>query len=125
MDPLASRRSFLQQLGLGTLATMAAGGVSHGVAAQAPDAKILGASGVKTAERPKKVWQPVSDRKIRVGIVGFGVCQFGAAFGFGLHHDQGAPNLISGPLWIDRVAYQLAELRNQIGLQGGLALLDF
>jgi len=30
-------------------------------------------------------WQPISDRKIRVGIVGYGVCKFGAAFGFQDH----------------------------------------
>ena len=53
--------------------------------AQPPDARILGAEGVKTAKRPSKTWQPVSDRKIRVGIVGYGVCQFGAAFGFQDH----------------------------------------
>lgn len=53
--------------------------------AQAPDAKILGAAGVQTAERPRGVWQPVSDRKIRVGIAGYGVCKFGAAFGFQDH----------------------------------------
>lgn len=33
----------------------------------------------------KKPWQPVSDRKVRVGIVGYGVCKFGAAFGFQDH----------------------------------------
>lgn len=33
-------------------------------------------------------WQPVSDRKIRVGIAGFGVCGFGAAF-----HFQDHPNV--------------------------------
>lgn len=32
-----------------------------------------------------KGWKPVSDRKIRVGIAGYGVCQFGAAFGFQDH----------------------------------------
>jgi predicted dehydrogenase len=32
-----------------------------------------------------KGYQPVSDRKIRVGIVGYGLCQFGAAFGFQNH----------------------------------------
>lgn len=32
-----------------------------------------------------KGWTPVSDRKLRVGIVGYGVCQFGAAFGFQDH----------------------------------------
>jgi predicted dehydrogenase len=30
-------------------------------------------------------WEPVSDRKIRVGIVGYGTCRFGAAFGFQDH----------------------------------------
>jgi predicted dehydrogenase len=30
-------------------------------------------------------WEPISDRKIRVGIVGYGVCHFGAAFGFQDH----------------------------------------
>jgi len=85
MNPLASRRSFLRHLGLGTLGAAAAGRLSAATTAQAPGAKILGEAGVKTAERPKRVWQPVSDRKIRVGIVGFGVCQFGAAFGFQNH----------------------------------------
>ena len=41
----------------------------------------------KAAGDPKdaRKWTPVSDRKIRVGIVGYGVCQFGAAFGFQDH----------------------------------------
>ena len=30
-------------------------------------------------------WQPVSERKVRVGIVGYGVCRFGAAFSFQDH----------------------------------------
>jgi predicted dehydrogenase len=30
-------------------------------------------------------WRPVSDRKIRIGIVGYGVCRFGAAFSFQEH----------------------------------------
>ncbi len=30
-------------------------------------------------------WTPVSDRKLRVGIVGYGVCRFGAAFSFQDH----------------------------------------
>ena len=32
-----------------------------------------------------KGWQPISDRKIRMGIVGYGLCKFGAAFGFQDH----------------------------------------
>jgi predicted dehydrogenase len=82
MGSLTSRRLFLSHIGMGALA--AAAGAAPGAEA-APDAKILGESGVKTAARPKKAWQPVSDRKLRVGIVGFGVCQFGAAFGFQDH----------------------------------------
>ena len=46
MPSLGSRRSFLRHVGLGTLAAAAAAETSHAVAA--PDAKILGASGVKT-----------------------------------------------------------------------------
>jgi predicted dehydrogenase len=30
-------------------------------------------------------WKPISDRKIRVGLVGYGVCQFAAAFSFQDH----------------------------------------
>lgn len=30
-------------------------------------------------------WQPVSDRRVRVGIAGYGVCRFGAHFGFQNH----------------------------------------
>lgn len=30
-------------------------------------------------------WRPVSERKLRVGIVGYGVCRFGADFGFQNH----------------------------------------
>lgn len=37
---------------------------------------------------PSKKWRPVSDRKIRVGIAGYGVCRFGAAF-----HFQDHPNV--------------------------------
>ncbi|WP_165235602.1 Gfo/Idh/MocA family protein [Aquisphaera insulae] len=74
-----SRRSFLGQAAFAaTAATAAAQG-------QGPGEKILGAGGVATSARSKKAWKPVSDRKLRVGIVGYGVCQFGAAFGFQDH----------------------------------------
>ncbi len=41
----------------------------------------------KTRAEPNaaKGWQPFSDRKIRVGIAGYGLCNFGAAFGFQNH----------------------------------------
>jgi len=66
------RRDFLGKLGQVSLGTLMAGGLSaQAVAAQAKEAA--------------KPWQPVSDRKVRVGIVGYGVCKFGAAFGFQDH----------------------------------------
>ena len=34
---------------------------------------------------PSKGWSPVSDRKIRVGLVGYGYSKFSAAFGFQDH----------------------------------------
>ena len=80
---MSSRRSFLGTLGMGSLGFSALGGSAR--AQQAPGAEILGAEGVKTSERPKKVWEPISDRKIRVGLVGYGVCKFAAAFGFQDH----------------------------------------
>jgi predicted dehydrogenase len=85
MKTSTSRRSFLQHVGIGSLGAAAAGGWLAAAEAQGPSEKILGKSGVKTTARPKGVWQPVSDRKIRVGIVGFGVCQFGAQFEFQNH----------------------------------------
>ncbi|MHB8861076.1 MAG: Gfo/Idh/MocA family oxidoreductase [Pirellulaceae bacterium] len=71
-DP--SRRSFLKFAGLGA----AAFGI--GTATQADDPQIQGFEKQEQKEGSDKRWQPVSDRKIRMGIVGFGVCQFGAAF---------------------------------------------
>ncbi len=43
------------------------------------------AASASAAELPSKKWEPVSDRKLRFGIVGYGVCRFGAAFGFQDH----------------------------------------
>jgi len=82
-----SRRSFLQNLGLGSLGAMAAGEMfSHALAqTPMPGEKILGKAGVETSERSQKVWKPISDRKIRVGIVGNGACKFGPSFGFQDH----------------------------------------
>lgn len=86
---MTSRRTFLQNAGLGAMGAAAAACAlgKPGLAADvAPgDRNILGAQGVATSERTKGVWKPTSDRKIRVGIAGHGVCRFGAAFGFQDH----------------------------------------
>ena len=67
------RREFLGQIGGGSIAAMMAAGLAGDGRAAEP------------AKAPAAAWQPVSDRKIRFGIVGYGVCRFGAAFGFQDH----------------------------------------
>jgi len=46
---------------------------------------IPGFDQTKTETDQSRVWQPFSDRKVRVGLVGYGVCKFSAAFEF-QHH---------------------------------------
>ncbi len=76
MKTALSRRSFLSSTAAGAgIMTLAA----------AADEPIQGFDDTDTTTRTDVAWEPVSDRKLRVGIVGFGVCQFGAAFGFQDH----------------------------------------
>jgi len=53
--------------------------------AQAQRKPIQGFEKTPTDPNASKDWKPISDRRIRVGIVGYGVCQFGAAFSFQDH----------------------------------------
>jgi hypothetical protein len=46
---------------------------------------IAGFDQTKTDYDRTQVWKPFSDRKIKVGLVGYGVCKFSAAFGFQDH----------------------------------------
>ena len=46
--------------------------------------KIKGFDETKT-DTDDSVWKPFSDKKLRVGIVGYGVCKFGSAFSFQDH----------------------------------------
>jgi predicted dehydrogenase len=73
------RRSFLQSLGLGAAA------LTFRPAGHAQEKVIQGFERGSEDPNASKDWQPVSDRKIRVGIVGYGVCKFGAEFGFQNH----------------------------------------
>ncbi|HAA68862.1 MAG TPA: gfo/Idh/MocA family oxidoreductase, partial [Planctomycetaceae bacterium] len=73
MNAFPSRRAFL--------ATLAASTAAAGLPAeekQQPAEKT-------TDPTAAPEWQPVSDRKIRVGLVGFGLSGFAAAFGFQDH----------------------------------------
>jgi len=54
-------------------------------AVQAAEQPIQGFEQAADAPDASKGWQPVSDRKLRVGLVGYGVCKFAAAFGFQDH----------------------------------------
>jgi predicted dehydrogenase len=82
-NPL-SRRSFISTVGLGAAAIgLQQIGCKGGGKPEAQ--KIQGFE--KTPEDAKvlKPWAPVSDRKIRVGLIGYGYCKFSAAFGFQNH----------------------------------------
>ena len=51
----------------------------------AEEETIQGFEQTESTLQQDAVWEPVSDRKIRMGIVGYGVCRFGAAFGLQDH----------------------------------------
>jgi predicted dehydrogenase len=76
---MSSRRNFLKHLSLGA-GFAGASGFAFGA-----EEKIQGFDETATKTQAEKVWTPKSDRKVRFGIVGFGVCRFGAAFGFQDH----------------------------------------
>lgn len=80
MSDFTTRRSFLQAIGVGAAAMGLPGG------AKGAEEKVIPGF-EKQADDPNahKGWEPVSDRKVKVGIAGFGVCRFGAAFSF-QHH---------------------------------------
>jgi predicted dehydrogenase len=93
VDPLKasaiSRRGFLEGLGSAGALLGMAGLTGHAAAGEAPkDAAGNVIPGFeKAGDNPNTsgVWQPFSDRKVHVGIAGFGFCQFGAQFGFQDH----------------------------------------
>jgi predicted dehydrogenase len=79
MHDSTSRRSFLQALGAGAAVL----GLHSPTSAAEP--VIQGFEAAPTDPNASKNWKPLSDRKLRVGIVGYGVCRFGAAFSFQDH----------------------------------------
>ena len=69
-----SRRSFLT----GAAAAAAAG---SSALSSAQETKVIpGFDQTETDVDTTQVWRPFSDRKVRVGIVGHGVCKFGLKF---------------------------------------------
>lgn len=86
-----TRREFVELMGAAgatwSLGQVAAAGAAE--PAQPPvdaEGKVIpGFEETPTDSSRSKDWQPFSDRKIRVGIAGYGLCQFGAGFGFQDH----------------------------------------
>ena len=89
MTNSSSRREFLKSVGL-TTSALGLGGAAlaqeNGLPPKDASGKVIaGFERPQTDPNASKGWQPSSDRKIRVGIAGFGLCQFGAQFGFQKH----------------------------------------
>src|SRR5690349_21350114 len=76
-----SRRDFFWRAG--ALAGAAAIGTQQIV--DAAEKPIPGFEKAPDDLNGSKDWKPISDRKIRVGLVGYGVCKFASAFGFQDH----------------------------------------
>jgi len=74
-----TRRPFLRAAGLGSAALAIA------PTAQSQEKVIQGFEKAPVDPDAAKTWKPISDRKIRVGLVGYGVCKFAAAFSFQDH----------------------------------------
>ena len=81
-NPL-SRRMFLSSVGLGAVALGLEQTGCSGGGKPAPAIRDL--ANVIGKPDTAKVWVPVSDLKIRVGLVGYGYSKFSAAFGFQNH----------------------------------------
>ncbi len=79
------RRGFIKIAGIGAGAGVL--GLHHACTGEKKKVQpaIQGFEDTGTEAANAKVWVPVSDRKIRVGLVGYGVCRFSAAFGFQDH----------------------------------------
>lgn len=74
-----SRRTFFQTAALGAAA------LGFPRLSNAAEKPIQGFEPSPDDPNASKDWKPVSDKKIRVGLVGYGVCKFSAAFGFQNH----------------------------------------
>ena len=87
--PELSRRSFLHSSAVGVAALgLSQFGCADGKSTKARSVeapKIQGFEDKSAAPDPYKGWVPSSDRKIRMGLVGHGVCKFGSQFGFQNH----------------------------------------
>ena len=86
-----TRRKFVEGIGvagaaLGLSRVMAAGAAEPSQPPVDASGKVIaGFEQTQADPNASKGWQPFSDRKIGVGIAGYGLCRFGAMFGFQNH----------------------------------------
>lgn len=99
-----SRRSFL---GAGAVLCGAANHLCH-TAAQAGET-VPGFDDKKTAVDASLAWKPLSDRKIRMGLVGHGFCKF--AVQFELQHHPNVEIVAVSDLFPDRCAEMARQAR--------------
>lgn len=76
-----SRRSFLRSAGMAAMGL----GLYQTGCSEGGDKKVMQGFEVTPDDTKPKEWVSISDRKVRVGLVGYGVCKFAAAFGFQNH----------------------------------------
>jgi predicted dehydrogenase len=100
MSTHCTRRAFLGTTATGLLAAPSV--LSRAQAAEA----IPGFDQTSTDYDRTKTWQPFSDRKVRVGLVGYGLCKFSAEFEF--QHHPNVEVVAVSDLFPDRCA-ALAE----------------
>jgi predicted dehydrogenase len=83
LNHLPDRRQFLKMAGFGAAVLgLQQFGCKGG---RKSEPVIQDLANVEVKQEALKPWTPVSDRKIRVGLVGYGLCKFSAAFGFQNH----------------------------------------
>ena len=89
MKNKVTRRSFLRSAGIGAVA-LGLYQVSCSVSRKASAQQVIvppvqGFERAADTSEVSKGWKPTTERKVRVGIAGYGVCKFGADFGFQNH----------------------------------------
>ncbi|MDA0344056.1 MAG: Gfo/Idh/MocA family oxidoreductase [Verrucomicrobia bacterium] len=86
MNKALSRRGFIHGVGgIGALLGLTAKSMGAEAPRDADGNIIPGFEKIKEDPNSSKGWQPVSDRKVKVGIAGYGLCRFGGAFFYQNH----------------------------------------
>ncbi len=76
-----SRREWIGTIGLGSIGM----GMGLAFASDEKEEVIKGFDETFSYTDTEAKWEPVSERKIKMGIIGYGVCKFGAVFDFQNH----------------------------------------